>query len=317
MEKDWERCIPFFSINKEVADLLLKSYRKDLKVKSITRMKEGCRNTNYALEVEGLNHKLLLRIFNEDDESYKRERNLLQKIEDIIPVQEVYYIGKHELIENRTFGIYKFIEGCSLREYVLKENEISKEFICDIARVLAVLHNNSYESIGFLDDNLKVHEKLPPLESWYEMFLGERARKRLGEDVSEKIIKLVEDKKDFLKELDTASCLVHGDFQGANILIKDHRLICVLDWEFSMAGHRLADIAQFFRYEEYFNEKLLREFEREYNKYANIQLEKEWYNLGKLRDLATLVQMIGTKEDLPEKYKDLKKLIEGYLSSLI
>ena len=128
------------------------------------------------------------------------------------------------------------------------------------------------------------------------------AKKRLGKDIVDKINHIVKENKKILIELDEDIRLVHGDFQGTNILIKDNRLSGILDWEFAMAGHPLADIGQFFRYEEYFNKNLIEVFEDEYNKNSSYKLMDDWYKISKLRDLANLIQLINAKENMPNKY---------------
>ena len=73
-----------------------------------------------------------------------------------------------------------------------------------------------------------------------------------------------------------------------------------------MAGHPLADIGQFFRYEEYFNKNLLQVFEDEYNKNSSYKLIDDWYKISKLRDLVNLIQLIDAKENMPNKYANIK-----------
>lgn len=316
MEKNWERCIPFLKINKEVATLLFKNFSKEAEVEEIKEINEGCRNTNYSIRLKNSTSLFLLRIFNEKDESFNREEALLNLLKEEIPMQRIYYLGNSSEINGRNYGIYSFVEGISLREFVGNGNKITSEFMGDIAKNLAIVHNHSYDEIGFLDGDLRIKDKLPPLSQWYNMFLGKRARSRLGHNIINEIMKIIHKNKVLLNHLDNCPSLVHGDFQGANLLIYNGRLNCVLDWEFAMAGHRLGDIAQFFRYEEYFNEELVEKFEIVYNNYANKELCSNWYKISKLRDLATLIQMIDTEEELPEKYKDIKKLIISYLKIL-
>ena len=111
--------------------------------------------------------------------------------------------------------------------------------------------------------------------------------------------------------------MVHGDFQGTNILIDNEgNLSGVLDWEFCMAGHPLADIGQFFRYDEYFNNDLINAFEDEYKKQSNYILIDDWYKISKIRDITNLLQLIDKDEDMPNKYFDIrekmKKILEFY-----
>ena len=146
--------------------------------------------------------------------------------------------------------------------------------------------------------------------------MGERAKQRLGKGIIDKISSIVEKNERIIEKLDKQISLIHGDFQGTNILIKNGKLSGILDWEFAMAGHPLADIGQFFRYEEYFNTNLLKVFENEYNKSSDYKLEKDWYKISKLRDLINLIQLIDGEENMPNKYAHIKEIIINNINIL-
>ena len=80
-----------------------------------------------------------------------------------------------------------------------------------------------------------------------------------------------------------------------------------------MAGHPLADIGQFFRYEEYFDKNLIRAFENEYNKHSSYKLITDWYKVSKLRDLVNLMQLINAEEHMPNKYTSIRAIIVNTL----
>ena len=195
--------------------------------------------------------------------------------------------------------------------YVLEEN-----FVREVACSLAKIHSYKFDKAGFLDENLNIREELPPLISWYEQFMGNRAQKRLGKNVIEEINRIVNKNRKILTQLDQDIRLVHGDFQGTNILIKDSRLAGILDWEFVMAGHPLADIGQFFRYENHFDNNLIGVFEEAYNQNSDYKLNKDWYKISKLRDLANLIQLINGEDEMPNKYKNIKDIIIGNICIL-
>jgi aminoglycoside phosphotransferase (APT) family kinase protein len=44
------------------------------------------------------------------------------------------------------------------------------------------------------------------------------------------------------------SCLVHGDFNPSNILVRDGRIAAILDWEFAHAGTRWMDVGNLLRH---------------------------------------------------------------------
>ena len=98
----------------------------------------------------------------------------------------------------------------------------------------------------------------------------------------------------------------------------DHKKdIWIVDWEFAGFGHSLADIGQFFRESDRFDEVQKKVFEVAYNRIAKRRLPKYWYQLSKLRDLVNPLQMIGaSEENYPIKYADFNKQIQQTLAYL-
>ena len=262
-----------------------------------------------------LQKKYILKIFFSTEQDYKKEIKLLTKLKEneIIPIPKIYKISNDEIIQNKEYAIYEYIEGKTIGQAISEGYVLEENFVREVAKSLAQIHSYKFDKTGFLDENLNIREELPPLISWYENFMGDRAKKRLGKNIIEKINSIVNENEKILIELDEDIRLVHGDFQGTNILIKDNRLSGILDWEFAMAGHPLADIGQFFRYEEYFNKNLIRIFEDEYNKNSSYKLIDNWYKISKLRDLVNLIQLIDAKKQMPNKYANIKTIVVNIL----
>jgi aminoglycoside phosphotransferase (APT) family kinase protein len=315
LEHDWERTFPFLKIDKNIVNSLFEGVLDGKDIINIIAINEGCRTTNYIVETNNPKSKYILKIFFTTEKDHRKEIKLLRKLKEnrSIPVPKIYKVDSHEIIENREYAIYEYMEGTSMGQ-VIDEGYVLKEiFIRDVARGLAQMHSYRFNKAGFLDENLELKEELPSIILWYEQFMGNFAKDRLGENTVKKINRIVSENKKVLGELDQDIRLVHGDFQGTNILIKNDKLSGILDWEFVMAGHPLADIGQFFRYEECFNKDLIKVFENEYSKHSSYKLINEWYKISKLRDLVNMIQLLNAKENMPNKYATLKKIISNTL----
>jgi aminoglycoside phosphotransferase (APT) family kinase protein len=315
LEYDWERTFPFLKISKSVVENLFEGILEREKVINIIPISEGCRTTNYIIETEGITKRYILKIFFSTEQNYKKEIKLLSKLkeEGITPVPKIYRVSKHESIEDREYAIYEYKQGKTIGQAIGEGYIVSEEFVRDVAKYLAMVHNCKFRKAGFLDENLNLDIEVPALFLWYEMFMGVNARNRLGKDIVGKINRIVKENEKILLELDKDIRLVHGDFQGTNILVKDNKLSGILDWEFAMAGHPIADIGQFFRYEEYFDNNLIQAFEDEYNKNSDYKLMENWYKISKLRDLTNLIQLINADEEMPNKYANIKEVIVNIL----
>jgi len=280
---------------------------------------EGCRTTNYLIDTF-TKGKFVLKIFYLKEESYRREEKLFKKVIKDIKVPQIYKFSEDEIIEDREYIIYEYLEGETISSYLKKRNSIEEKFVRQVAESMAKLHKNKYDNIGFLNEELEVKEILSPLSEWYRMFMGKNAEQRLGKEIKNEVYKVVEENEGILKMLDNDSRLVHGDLQGTNILIDNHgNLSGILDWEFCMAGHPIADIGQFFRYDQYFDKRLINSFEDEYRKQSDYNLPENWYKISKIRDMANLIQLIDKDGDMPNKYLSIreimKKILDDYKKS--
>ena len=309
MEKNWERTLPFLKINREITENLFRGVLNKDDIITIEPIDEGCRTSNYIITTID-NKRYLLKIFLSYEQKYKKECKILNDIlKNKIPVQEICKFDRSNIIENRYYVIYEYVEGITLSQFLNDGDIISKNIIREIAHTLANIHKLKFKYIGFLDEDLSINNKLKPLNQWYNDFLTHRVEERLGQELTRKIKLLINDYKEQLIILDNDSRLVHGDFQCTNILVNNNKLSGIIDWEFAMAGHPISDIGQFFRYEEYFNENLISLFEDEYRKKSDYILPENWYKLCKVRDLANLVQLLGFEENMPNKYREIKTII--------
>lgn len=318
MEYDWERTFPFMRINSDQVIQLFQGILKKENIIRVTPINEGCRTTNYIIQTSQFTNKYILKIFAPTDQSYKKEIELLTKLKESksIPVSKVHIISRSGIIQNREYAVYEYMEGMTLGQAIKNGYIVEEGFIREVAKALTMIHKHKFDKIGFLDEHLNVKESLPPLKTWYQKFLGERAKQRLGKDIIDKIDNIVKKNEKILEKLDNEISLVHGDFQGTNILIKNSKLSGIIDWEFAMAGHPLADIGQLFRYEEYFNTNLLKAFEDEYNKNSDYKLERNWHKISKLRDLINLIQLIDGEVNMPNKYNNIKNIIINNINIL-
>ncbi|MCE5221327.1 MAG: aminoglycoside phosphotransferase family protein [Clostridium sp.] len=318
MEYDWERTFPFLEIDKSRVSKLFEGILEEKNIINIIPINEGCRTTNYIIQTSEFPNKYILKIFISTDQSYKKEIKLLTKLNEnkSIPVSKIYRFSRSDIIQNKEYAIYEYIEGMTLGQAIKGGYIVEERFVREVAKTLTMIHKHKFDKVGFLDEHLNVKESLPLLKIWYQKFMGERAKQRLGKNIINKINNIVKKNEKILEKLDEEISLVHGDFQGTNILIKNGKLSGILDWEFAMAGHPLSDIGQFFRYEEYFNINLLNVFEDEYNKNSYYKLNKDWYKISKLRDLINLIQLIDGEENMPNKYANIKHIIINNINIL-
>lgn len=314
MDDTWERSIPFYELDEATAAKLLRHFDAKIKLDSIHPMKEGKRNTNYRIHTSIRDY--VLRIYPPGDNSWRKEAGLRRLLEGKVPLQRLYHMDQNEMIGNRMFAVFEYVNGQTLLEAMRSGIHVPEEMLRQLGSLLASIHDISFSRVGFFNERLEVVEELPALETWYDYFLTPLVGKRLGDANVSLIKRLVIKNKSMLRDMDDQVSLVHGDCRPTNLLVFNGRINCVLDWEFAMAGHSIADVGQLFRYEDQFSAAHKTAFAQAYNECSKWKLPENWESMGKMRDLINLLQMLGADEELPVKFHDLRMLINNTLKSL-
>ena len=308
MEHGWERTLPIIKIDDNTIKKLFRSIENPEDISQISLLDEGCRTTNYLVNTIS-NKKYVLKLFFQEEQSYKKELTLFNKLKDDVPVQKICLVSRNS-IDGRTYIIYEYAEGKTISQHLKDGRKIDKDLIKSVAHNIGKIHNNKFKKMGSLNENLNVRNDFISIVSLYDKYINDNVIKRLGNDNIEKIKSIVNRNIQVLKSLDYDSRLIHGDFQGTNIVILNNRVSGIIDWEFCMSGCPLMDIGQFFRYEEYFDEELINEFKYEYEMISDYPLIDEWYKMSRILDLISLIQLMGRDEDMPNKYTKIKSIVE-------
>lgn len=303
MDTVWERSVPFCSISTDEITDIFKEYDKHIEIADYTPINIGCINSNYkVLTDKGC---YFLRVCPLNDFSYKKERTISEAFRGRLNVPRLLFVSENNSTQ-RTCLLYEYIQGDSMQE-VMQRGYLEDNMIVQAAESASRIHNSTIV-------NWEFDEEYPPFETWYDLFLdNEMAAERIGQETKERVQKLIADKKSDLYEIERYTSFIHSDFRPANMLIDENNRVWIVDWEFSGFGHSLTDIGQFFRYDSCFQPKQIRLFEEAYNRSSHRQLPPDWYKLSKLLDLVNPLQMLGAKENLPQKYADLKNLIVNTL----
>lgn len=299
MDTKWERATPLNNISLVDISNIFKLWDENIIIINFNPVNIGCINSNFIINTNKDDY--LLRILPKTDH-WQYEKNVYTIVFDKINVPKLLFSCTYE---NRNIIIYEYIESKSLQNVLEKSPCNKKNIIEQVAKTAAKIHNLGIEKTTNL-----INFDVPPFEMWYKYFIeNENARKRLGNTITEKIEILIDKNKALLKEIDKYNSLIHSDFRPANMIIDDNDIIYIVDWDNATKGHVLADIGQFFRYSNLFNAGDIVDFEITYNKFADMKIPKDWYKLSKLRDLVNPLQMLGSDNDKPIMYTDLKNIV--------
>lgn len=188
----------------------------------------------------------IIRINKHSSQGYKKDKEAFSRFKKYIPMAEITTIG---ILDNGYhFAISKKVEGETFK-HLSSENK--EKVMTDLFKTLETIHSidiSSEEGFGKWGA-----DKPAEYGSWKEMLLG--VGKHLGDEtegnslfqtsflekevwgkIYQRFVGLVE----FCPE---EKYLVHGDYGFDNLLIKDEKVTGVIDWEHSMYGDFLFDVA--------------------------------------------------------------------------
>ncbi len=311
MDIEWERICEIVSIDITTAGRLFKCFDSQKTVEDIEIFTGGKRTTNYKLRLKESGQKFVLRIYPENDRSWHKEFTLQNTLKNYLPVPEMYYLNEDRLIIDKPFSIVQFLDGITLDKYLAGNNCISESLAQKIGELLAIIHQKEFE--GLLEENSQHTDGLPLILSWYDYLLNNRAVERLGTRVINKLKKFIQENNELLGRMAQNFVFSHGDFRPANIMVKDGRLIGIIDWEGALSAPDYYDIGQFTRYKEHMSDKAKNRFISGYNQNTRRPVGGDWEKLSKLMDLVNLLVFLDNEEEKPKLFADMKILLEKTL----
>jgi hypothetical protein len=139
------------------------------------------------------------------------------------------------------------------------------------------------------------------------------ARDRLGPALADALRRRLADAAPRLVALDRPAALVHGDFGGRNVIVRDvgggrWAPVGVLDWETAAVGSRLWDVGSLFRYPRRYGPAFRAAFADGYRS-AGGSLPADWWAAARLLDATRLVALLAAPRELPTVFADCRDLI--------
>ena len=291
------------------------------KISSFDIISGGCANLNIKIILEGEKTPLLLRIYLRDKTAAILEQNLYKLLSPRVPVPIIYYVGN---IEGYSFAICQFIEGLNLRDLLLSNIPHNVEDIMkELGLKLASIAKIEFAEAGFFDQNLNIIERNS--RASYLTFVDQLWQNQfICQTLSAAIINKIKDYLNKYAELlpnENEKHLVHGDFDPANILVKQvdgiWKIAAILDWEFAFSGSIIFDVANMLRYAHHmpdiFSISFLEGLEN-----GGVVLPDNWQITAHLLNLVSLLDILGRRDPKmrPNQCADTLLLIGHIITKL-
>lgn len=187
----------------------------------------GKSSTNYLVETSA-DERFVYRLRKAND--CRREAAVMAMARKLVPVPKV-------LAHDRGWCLMEFVEGEPLLDSI--------RHVAQAATLIPKLASLQFERPGWFDEGGEVGDFPFTFddEGLHDAMLDEpQVRQWLGEDLAQEVRLLLDRERERMPRLSAKPCLVHADFNPSNILVREGKVVALLDWEFSHSGTSWMDI---------------------------------------------------------------------------
>ncbi|MBN1436614.1 MAG: phosphotransferase [Sedimentisphaerales bacterium] len=209
---------------------LIEEYLGDHKIISVELLPHGKSNSNYKLVVDG--ETCVFRWH--AGGTAERERTAMRLVEGLVSVPPILAAGPD-------WSLFSFVEGDHLSDH--------PECLQAAVRTAANIWTVTFPSKGWVaaDGTITPFDFGGESDFMTAILKDPAVNKWLGSQAVHAITRIFAIEAERPTEDQPCGCLVHGDFNPSNILVKDGEVVAILDWEFSHSGGPLMDIANLVR----------------------------------------------------------------------
>lgn len=281
-----ERRYPFVAISIDVAARLLQPLGTLPYPRSVQLLTGGHINTNYVVLLED-GQRLVLRIFSQGEEALRKEAKVLHTMASAVPIPKLHLAVFKPASFEHPYAVLDWIEGASLPEVLVSNPEAAVPIGEAVASILSKIHNQRpFEHAG-----------ASFLETIRSRLFDQGAAAWLGRETTARLWALAQEQQTVLQELCERCVLVHGDFQGDNILLRldagQWKVAAVLDWEWAHGGCYLEDIGSLLRFEGGVWNAFQRGLDSGFSAIGS-PLPQGWRRAARLWDMAALCEKLAS-----------------------
>jgi len=248
---------------------------------------------------------------------------LAGRVRPRVPAPLFLYYAASNPFTGHPYAILEWLEGIALDDLpaVASRQEVALVGR-EVGAVLAAIGSHKFAAAGFLDGAIEVSKPMQMDGAVFRSYIhqdlvGGQAGERLGRELSRELWRFVTAASPLLDYLGDAPCLVHGDFDGSNILVlrvgETWKVSGVVDWEYAISATPLVDLGHILRPPfgdiEPFERNLIEGFVG----HGGI-LAPEWKRACRLLDLINWVSFLNRPGAGPEVIESSREMIVRTIS---
>ena len=226
MKSGWTRDRPEIELDGPAIAELVAPLFPGSSVAGYARVAGGLINTNIKVTTSGRAKPVLLRLYQRDPASARKEVAVTARIAGAVPVAPFLYFSEHNSITGRPYAIAEWIDGEPLDRIVASlDRQAITTIGHSLGHALAAIHEFTFDRPGFFAGDLSVPEAIDLCRSGLLAYLQKcivegPGAARLGADLTAALLSFAEREGELLDSWLDPPSLVHGDFNGPNILLR-------------------------------------------------------------------------------------------------
>ena len=317
----WKVAGPPPPLSLATAESLLASWRGHRGVEDVRPLDGGLMNRNYRVRLAGSRDVFVLRFFDHDPAACVKEAAVLALVRDTVPVPEVVHVDANGAEGFPPFLVLEFVDGISLRELKRRGDlDALGEAAYDAGKVLARLARHRFDRSGLLTSALTIDSSAFDGATTFglvdHLAQSPAFQRRVDTDLRRRVDVWARASQRRFGDL-SAPSLVHGDFNSANILVREEgghwSIAAILDWEFAFAGSFFCDVGNLLRYERADRPRFEPHFSRGCVD-GGLALADDWRERALFADLPALCELLA-RDELPDHVADeVRELISATVS---
>jgi aminoglycoside phosphotransferase (APT) family kinase protein len=303
MKDGWTRERPEIELDAAAVTAMLQPAFPGARATAIERMRGGLINTNVKVSATGIAEPVLLRLYQRDLSSARNEVAVTARVAGSVPVARFLYFSERDPLTGLPYGITQWIDGARLDAVVGSlDGSSTRGLGRAVGHVLAAIHGFVFDKPGYFADRLVVPEPTDMGRSGFIAYLRKAlvagsAGALLGAELSGAVLSFAEREGELLDGWLDPPCLVHGDFNGPNILVRSGRddrweVAAILDWEFALSASPALDFGNVLRPPLGSNPAFIAALTDGYRD-AGGWLPPEWQRIARLADLLAWTDALG------------------------
>jgi aminoglycoside phosphotransferase (APT) family kinase protein len=317
MRACWPRLHPEIALERSDITTLLRSAFPGATVVAFESVIGGLANTNLKVWISGHAAPLLLRLYQRGRREAMKEAALLRRLSGQVPIAGIRFFSIDNPLADYPYAVINWVTGERL-DVLAATGEDVVALGRAVGKTLALIHAITFDRHGFFDPDLSLPSAIDLDRDGLLAYIQRTlimgcGGDRLGRDLVGSLIGFVERQGHRLSTW-RGPCLVHGDFNGSNILLRrgenrEWEVAAVLDWEFALSGTPGFDFAHLLRapLDSY---PLLATSAAKAYQLAGRTLPADWPEISRLVDLFAWVDLASRPESDATVIDDARQAIQ-------